>query len=56
MTWPNWPLKLRTSSSQQEGAEREFAVMTQRFSGKNGVVRKLHCVRVDAKLQPDRRQ
>ena len=52
MTWPNWPLKLRTSSSQQEGAEREFAVMTQRFSGKNGAVKKLHCVRVDEKFQP----
>ncbi len=52
LVWPDWPLKLRTSSSQQEGAEREFSVMTQKFSGENGVVKKLHCVRVDAKMQP----
>jgi glutamate synthase (NADPH/NADH) small chain len=52
LTWPEWPLKLRTSSSHEEGAEREFSVMTQKFSGVNGVVKKLHCVRVDDKLQP----
>ena len=33
LTWPNWPLKMRTSSSQAEGAKREFAVLTQKFSG-----------------------
>ncbi|MEM7461873.1 MAG: glutamate synthase subunit beta, partial [Pseudomonadota bacterium] len=32
LTWPDWPLKLRTSSSHQEGAEREFSVLTQSFS------------------------
>ena len=52
MTWPNWPLKLRTSSSHQEGADRDFSVVTQKFSGENGAVKKLHCVRVDAKMQP----
>jgi glutamate synthase (NADPH/NADH) small chain len=51
LTWPNWPLKLRTSSSHEEGADREFAVMTTRFSGDNGAVKKLHCVRVDDKLK-----
>lgn len=51
LTWPNWPLKLRTSSSQAEGAEREFSVLTQRFSGLQGKVEKLHCVRVDEKMQ-----
>ena len=51
LVWPDWPLKLRTSSSQQEGAEREFSVMTQKFSGENGVVKKLHCVRVDDKMK-----
>jgi glutamate synthase (NADPH) small chain len=51
LTWPDWPLKLRTSASHEEGAEREFAVMTQKFSG-NGHVEKLHCVRVDPKLNP----
>ncbi|MEW6641575.1 MAG: glutamate synthase subunit beta [Pseudomonadota bacterium] len=52
MTWPNWPLKMRTSSSHQEGAARDFAVLTQKFSGDNGKVTKLHCVRVDERLQP----
>ena len=47
-TWPNWPLKLRTSSSQEEGANREFSVMTQSFEGDaNGNVKKLHCIKVD---------
>jgi len=52
LTWPNWPLKMRTSSSQAEGAKREFAVMTQRFSGQGGQVKTLHCVHVDQKMQP----
>jgi glutamate synthase (NADPH/NADH) small chain len=52
LTWPNWPLKMRTSSSHQEGAKREFAVLTQRFSGDNGKVTTLHCVQVDARMQP----
>ncbi|MFZ3358651.1 MAG: glutamate synthase subunit beta [Xanthobacteraceae bacterium] len=51
LTWPDWPLKLRTSSSHEEGVEREFAVMTTKFSGENGAVKTLHCVRVDAKMQ-----
>jgi len=52
LTWPNWPLKLRTSSSQEEGVTREFSVMTQRLSGENGVVKRLHCMQVDDKFQP----
>src|ERR1700761_1847713 len=52
LTWPNWPLKMRTSSSHQEGAQREFAVLTQKFSGENGKVTTLHCVQVDARMQP----
>ena len=52
LTWPDWPLKLRTSSSHEEGAEREFAVMTARFSGRNGRVERLHCVRVDDAFKP----
>jgi glutamate synthase (NADPH/NADH) small chain len=51
LTWPNWPLKLRTSSSHEEGVARDFAVMTSKFSGENGTVKKLHCVRVDAKMK-----
>jgi glutamate synthase (NADPH) small chain len=52
LTWPNWPLKFRTSSSHEEGAERDFAVFTTRFSGAGGFVKKLHCVHVDEKIQP----
>ena len=52
LTWPDWPLKLRTSSSQEEGAERDFGVMTRRFSGENGTVESVDCVRVDTKFQP----
>ncbi|MFL5172719.1 MAG: FAD-dependent oxidoreductase, partial [Microvirga sp.] len=52
LTWPDWPLKLRTSSSHEEGADRDFAVMTTRFSGKNGRVSRLHGVRVDAAFKP----
>jgi glutamate synthase (NADPH/NADH) small chain len=52
VTWPDWPLKLRVSSSHEEGAVREFAVLTQKFSGENGQVKKLHCVHVNDKLKP----
>ncbi|HEY8268575.1 MAG TPA: glutamate synthase subunit beta [Xanthobacteraceae bacterium] len=52
LTWPDWPLKLRTSSSHEEGVKRDFAVMTTHFTGENGRVTKLHCVRSDAKFQP----
>ena len=52
-TWPNWPLKMRTSSSQEEGANREFSVMTQSFEGDtNGNVNKLHCIKVDNNFKP----
>lgn len=44
--WPMWPLMLRTSSSHEEGGVREYAVMTDRFSGIDGRVAKLHAVRV----------
>ena len=50
LTWPEWPLKLRTSSSHEEGAERDFAIMTTGLSGEGGEVRTLHCVRVDGKI------
>jgi glutamate synthase (NADPH/NADH) small chain len=51
-TWPDWPWKLRTSSSHEEGAERDFAVMTAAVEGENGAVTALRCVRIDAKMQP----
>ena len=50
MTWPEWPLKMRTSTSQAEGAERDWSVMTTHFSGSHGKVEKLHCIRVDEKM------
>jgi glutamate synthase (NADPH/NADH) small chain len=52
LTWPDWPLKLRTSSSHEEGAKREFSVLTQKFTGENGRVKKLHCIHVDEKFKP----
>jgi len=45
--WPLWPLMLRTSSSHEEGGNRDWSVSTERFSGENGCVRKLHVVRVE---------
>ena len=45
--WPLWPLILRTSSSQEEGGIRDYDILTTRFSGVDGNVRKLHAVRVD---------
>ncbi|WDF72884.1 glutamate synthase subunit beta [Novosphingobium sp. KACC 22771] len=47
LSWPNWPLKLRTSTSHEEGVAREFAVLTKRCVGENGVVTGLECVRVE---------
>ena len=52
MTWPNWPLKLRVSTSQAEGAKVEYSVSTTGFSGSDGKIEKLHYVQVDNKLQP----
>ncbi|MGZ5661149.1 MAG: glutamate synthase subunit beta, partial [Usitatibacter sp.] len=47
LTWPYWPLKLRTSSSHEEGAERDFAVATKRFEGKGGKVESLTACHVE---------
>ena len=52
LSWPNWPVKLRTSSSHEEGAERDFAVNTVKFEGEHGVVTGVLCVRVDEKFKP----
>jgi glutamate synthase (NADPH/NADH) small chain len=49
LVWPNWPIKLRTSSSHEEGANRDWSVVTKKFSGSNGKVEKLHAVRVEWK-------
>jgi glutamate synthase (NADPH/NADH) small chain len=46
-TWPNWPMKMRTSTSQEEGCERDWEVSTRRFIGdENGHVKAIECVRV----------
>ncbi|MCA0406202.1 MAG: glutamate synthase subunit beta [Proteobacteria bacterium] len=50
--WPYWPTKFRTSSSQAEGAEREFQAATLGVEGKNGRVTGVKCARVDAKRVP----
>jgi glutamate synthase (NADPH/NADH) small chain len=47
LTWPYWPVKLRTSSSQEEGCNRDWAVATKRFEGSSGKVEKLIAVRVE---------
>jgi glutamate synthase (NADPH) small chain len=47
LSWPNWPLKLRTSSSHEEGCERDWSVVTKRAIGTNGQLTALECVRVE---------
>ncbi len=49
LTWPYWPTKLRTSSSHEEGCERDFAVATKEFIGENGKVKALKAVRLEWK-------
>ena len=54
LVWPYWPTKLRTSSSHEEGCERDWSIATKRFEGKNGKVEKLIAARVewkDGKMQ-----
>ncbi|MEJ1958953.1 MAG: glutamate synthase subunit beta [Nitrosomonadales bacterium] len=49
LTWPNWPLKLRTSSSHEEGCDRDWAIATREFVGKNGKLTGIKAVRVEFK-------
>jgi glutamate synthase (NADPH/NADH) small chain len=49
MTWPYWPLKLRTSSSHEEGCARDWAIATKGFVGENGVLKAIKAVRVEFK-------
>jgi len=55
LTWPDWPIKLRTSSSHDEGCERDWSVTTKRFEGSNGKVEKLIATRVEWSRNPDGR-
>ncbi|WP_423140994.1 glutamate synthase subunit beta [Parablastomonas sp. CN1-191] len=47
LTWPDWPLKLRTSSSHEEGVARDWAILTKRVVGEQGRVTGLECVRLE---------
>ncbi|MCW5576250.1 MAG: glutamate synthase subunit beta [Burkholderiales bacterium] len=49
LVWPYWPVKLRTSSSHEEGCQRDWSVATKRFEGRNGKVEKLVAARVEWK-------
>ncbi|HLX05630.1 MAG TPA: glutamate synthase subunit beta [Candidatus Binatus sp.] len=49
MPWPDWPMIMRTSSSHEEGVQRDWSVNTSKFSGENGAVKKLHGVRLNWK-------
>ena len=51
LTWPDWPLKLRTSTSQEEGAIRDFSVMTTGIKGEGGHVTAITCTKVDETMQ-----
>ncbi len=53
LVWPYWPIKLRTSSSHEEGCQRDWAVATRRFEGRNGKVEKLVAIRVEWQKQAD---
>ena len=45
--WPKYPLILKISTSHKEGGERQWSVLTKKFSGEGGLVKKVHCVKVD---------
>ena len=47
LTWPEWPNKLRTSSSQEEGCERMWSIATKRFKGENGRLTAMDCIKVE---------
>ncbi|MEN8107971.1 MAG: glutamate synthase subunit beta [Pseudomonadota bacterium] len=47
LTWPNWPNKMRTSSSQEEGAVRDWSVASKSIEGRDGKVTAINCVRVE---------
>ena len=49
LVWPYWPTKLRTSSSHEEGCQRDWSVATKRFEGESGKVKKLIAVRLEWK-------
>jgi glutamate synthase (NADPH/NADH) small chain len=56
LTWPRWPMKLRTSTSHQEGCDRDWEVGTKAFLGENGWVTAVQSIRMQWRQQPDGRQ
>jgi glutamate synthase (NADPH) small chain len=54
MPWPDWPMILRTSTSHEEGVTRDWSINTKYFSGDNGVVKKLHGIRLNWKQEGGR--
>jgi glutamate synthase (NADPH) small chain len=55
LTWPDWPMKLRTSSSHEEGIKRDWSVATKTFTGKDGHVTALSSVRAEWRTSNDGR-
>jgi glutamate synthase (NADPH/NADH) small chain len=49
LVWPYWPVKLRTSSSHEEGCKRDWSIATKAFIGENGKVKALKAVRLEWK-------
>ena len=45
--WPNWALVFRSSTSHDEGCERDYSILTKKLSGENGKLKKMHCVRLE---------
>ena len=45
--WPQWPVIMSTTSSQEEGGDRDYSILTKRFSGRDGKLEKLHAVRLE---------
>jgi len=45
--WPQWPVIFRTSSAHAEGGEREYSILTKKLSGENGILKKLHGVKLE---------
>jgi glutamate synthase (NADPH/NADH) small chain len=54
LTWPNWPMKMRTSTSHEEGCERDWGIASKGLSGANGRVSELNLVRLDWKQREGR--
>ncbi|MDO9460964.1 MAG: glutamate synthase subunit beta [Alphaproteobacteria bacterium] len=51
VTWPDWPNRMRTSSSQAEGCTRDWSVATKKIAGKDGKAVRIECIRLDEKLK-----